>query len=120
MIWIRKHIFPGAELASVSEILRSLARTTGLLPFHLEDIGMHYPLTLREWRRRFLQNLGEVRRLGFDERFSRMRDYYLAYCEAAFSERYISDVQLVFGRAAIRNALMNEPKIGSVWQEYSR
>ena len=122
--WIKKHIFPGAELASVTEILRSLARTTRLQAFHLEDIGMHYALTLREWRRRFLQNLAEVRRLGFDERFVRMWHYYLAYCEGAFLERYISDVQLVLSKVTNRNHLMNEPKIDlkpePTWQECSQ
>lgn len=122
--WIQKHIFPGAELASVTEILRSLARTTRLQAFHLEDIGMHYALTLREWRRRFLENRTEVRRFGFDERFLRMWEYYLAYCEAAFRERYISDVQLVLSKVTNRNRLMNEPKAESkpepAWQECSQ
>ena len=122
--WIKKHIFPGAELASITEILRSLARTTRLQAFHLEDIGMHYALTLREWRRRFLQNLAEVRRLGFDERFVRMWDYYLAYCEGAFLERYISDAQLVLSKVTNRNHVMNEPKIDlkpePTWQECSQ
>jgi cyclopropane-fatty-acyl-phospholipid synthase len=108
--WIKKHIFPGAELASVTAILRSLARVTQMQAFHLEDIGMHYVLTLREWRRRFLTNLDEVRRLGFDERFLRMWDYYLAYCEAAFSERYISDVQILLSKLTNRKQLMNEPR----------
>ncbi len=57
--WIKKHIFPGAELASVIEIQRSLARTTGMQLFHMEDIGKHYALTLHEWRRRFLEHLPE-------------------------------------------------------------
>ena len=54
--WIKKHIFPGAELASVIEIQRSLARTTRMQLFHMEDIGKHYALTLHEWRRRFLES----------------------------------------------------------------
>lgn len=107
--WIKKHIFPGAELASVSEILRSLVRCTRLQAFHLEDIGMHYALTLREWRRRFLGNLPQVKRLGFDDRFIRMWDYYLAYCEGAFMERYISDVQLLLTRVPNQRVLINEP-----------
>jgi cyclopropane-fatty-acyl-phospholipid synthase len=115
--WIKKHIFPGAELASVSEILRSLARATRLQAFHLEDIGMHYALTLQEWRRRFLRNLSSVRVLGFDESFLRMWDYYLAYCEGAFLERYISDVQLVLSKVTNRNQLLNEPAAESVFQE---
>src|SRR5208283_162920 len=74
--WIKKHIFPGAELASVIEIQRSLARTTRMQLFHMEDIGKHYALTLHEWRRRFLERLAEVRRLGFGDGFVRMWDYY--------------------------------------------
>jgi len=101
--WIRKHVFPGAELASVAEILRSLARVTRMQLFDLEDIGMHYVLTLREWRRRFLDNVSKVRSLGFAEGFVRMWDYYLAYCEAAFSERYISNVQLLISKLTRKN-----------------
>jgi cyclopropane-fatty-acyl-phospholipid synthase len=93
--WIKKYIFPGAELASVIGIQASLKRHTQMQLFHLEDIGMHYALTLREWRRRFLEKLDEVRALGFDEPFLRIWDYYLAYCEGAFLERYISDVQVL-------------------------
>ena len=108
--WIRKYIFPGAELASVVEIQRSLARVTRMNLLHLEDIGMHYALTLKEWRRRFLEHLADVRQLGFDERFVRMWDYYLAYCEGAFRERYISDVQLVLSKVSRTNRLLNEPE----------
>jgi cyclopropane-fatty-acyl-phospholipid synthase len=115
--WIKKHIFPGAELASVSGILRSLARATRLQAFHLEDIGMHYALTLREWRYRFLRNISEVRSLGFDESFLRMWDYYLAYCEGAFLERYIGDVQFVLSKVTNKNPLLNEPAMESIFQE---
>jgi len=117
--WIKKHIFRGAELASVTEIQRSLAKTTRMQLFHLEDIGKHYALTLNEWRRRFLGHLAEVRQRGFDERFVRMWDYYLAYCEGAFRERYISDVQLVLGKVTSEIQLMNEPEMESAWQERS-
>jgi cyclopropane-fatty-acyl-phospholipid synthase len=93
--WIQRRIFPGSELASVREILSSLKRATKLTMFHMEDIGQHYALTLAEWRRRFHESIEEVRALGFDEPFCRMWDYYLAYCEGAFRERHISDVQLM-------------------------
>ena len=115
--WIKKHIFPGAELASVIEIQRSLARTTRMQLFHMEDIGKHYALTLHEWRRRFLEHLSEVRQLEFDDRFVRMWDYYLAYCEGGFRERYISDVQLVLAKVTNTIQLVNEPVMESAWQE---
>ncbi len=107
--WIKKHIFPGSELASLAEISKSLGRATGLQVFNIEDIGLHYVLTLREWRRRFHAGLESVRSLGFDEPFIRMWDYYLAYCEGAFQERYISDVQLTLTKLGNEQKLWGEP-----------
>lgn len=94
--WIAKRIFPGSELASVSEILQSLARVGRLGLHHAQEIGPHYALTLREWRARFWASIDDVRDQGFDERFIRMWDLYLAYCEAAFQEGHIGNVQLMF------------------------
>jgi cyclopropane-fatty-acyl-phospholipid synthase len=93
--WTQKYIFPGGELASFTEILRSISRATQLSMCESEDIGLHYVHTLNAWRDRFHNALQDVRRLGFDDRFIRMWDYYLSYCAAAFAERYVSDVQLV-------------------------
>ena len=70
---------------------------------------MHYALTLRAWRARFLSRLDEVRALGYDERFIRMWDLYLAYCEAAFAERHIGNVQLLLTKAGVRHGLFEEP-----------
>ena len=101
--WIQKYIFPGSELASVAEILKSMGRCTKLSPFHAEDIGLHYAETLKLWRERFLLHREEVKSQGFDERFLRMWEYYLAYCEGAFRERHVGDVQLLLTkqRAAV-------------------
>jgi cyclopropane-fatty-acyl-phospholipid synthase len=107
--WIQKHIFPGAELASVSGILASLGRCTTLNLHHLEDIGLHYAHTLRAWRAAFQEHLDEVRAQGFDETFIRMWDYYLAYCEGAFEERFIGDAQLLLAKAEGGSCLFNEP-----------
>ena len=92
--WTQKYIFPGAELASFSGVMKSLARCTNLSLTASEDIGMHYFHTLNAWRERFHRSKDRGRKLGFDERFLRMWDYYLAYCAGAFAERYISDVHL--------------------------
>jgi len=107
--WIQKYIFPGAELASVVEVIRSLARVTSLSLFHAEDIGTHYARTLAAWRERFHEALPEVRSLGFDDRFIRMWDYYLAYCEGAFLERHVGDSQLLLTKCGSPAALFNEP-----------
>ncbi|MGA2596261.1 MAG: cyclopropane-fatty-acyl-phospholipid synthase family protein, partial [Bryobacteraceae bacterium] len=107
--WIQRRIFPGAQLASIREILNSLLRSTRLSLFHVEDIGLHYAYTLAEWRRRFHDSIGEVRALGFDEKFCRMWDYYLAYCEGAFRERHIGDVQLMLTKNSNPSMLCGEP-----------
>jgi cyclopropane-fatty-acyl-phospholipid synthase len=107
--WIQKHIFPGAELASLSEILKSLQRCTALNLHHLEDIGLHYAHTLAAWREVFRARRDEVRAQGFDETFLRMWDYYLAYCEGAFAERYIGDAQLLLAKAEGGTTQFNEP-----------
>lgn len=96
--WVRKYIFPGSLLASLHEVTASLKRVTGLRVESLRDIGPDYARTLGIWRERFLARRAEVRRLGFDDRFVRMWEYYLASCEAGFAVRYINDLQLVLSR----------------------
>ena len=110
--WIQKHIFPGGELASVAAILRSLARVTRLSLHHAEDIGAHYARTLRAWRERFTDRLDDVLALGFDTRFVRTWEYYLASCEAAFAERLIGNAQLVLAKSMNRRPLLDEPWAG--------
>ena len=107
--WIEKYIFPGGELASIGEILKSLARATRMSLYHAENIGTHYARTLRAWRERFHARVEEVRALGFDQRFIRMWDLYLAYCEAAFLERHVGVFQLVLTKNNSTRALFNEP-----------
>lgn len=91
----RKYIFPGSCLVSLARLLHALGRSTDLRLFHLEDITDHYARTLREWRERFMNRLSQVRALGYPERFIRMWEFYLAFCEAGFAERYLGDVQVV-------------------------
>jgi cyclopropane-fatty-acyl-phospholipid synthase len=99
--FIQRHIFPGSELASILEIRKSLARATGMSVAHLEEIGSHYVPTLAAWRQAFLANRDRVRALGFPETFIRMWDYYFAYCEGGFAERYIGDAQLLLAKAGV-------------------
>ena len=109
--WLKKYIFPGSQLASLSGVLASLARSTKLGLYHCEDIGIHYARTLEEWRARFHARIPAVRKLGFDERFIRMWDFYLASCTGSFLERYVSDVQLVLSKNLNRQPLMFEPQL---------
>jgi cyclopropane-fatty-acyl-phospholipid synthase len=100
--WIQKYIFPGAELASIAEILRSLGRCTKLSLQSAQDIGQHYAETLKNWRETFLGRVEQVKVLGFDEKFIRMWEYYLAYCEGAFREGYVGEIQLVLNKDQAR------------------
>lgn len=96
--WIQKHIFPGSLLPSVNRVGESLNRTGELFLHNLRDIGNSYALTLKLWRNEFNARLDEVKKLGFDHEFIRKWNYYLAYCEAAFSKRNISVVQAIYTR----------------------
>ena len=99
--FIKRYIFPGSTLTSVTALCRAATRATDLRLFHLEDLTPHYARTLRAWRERFFSNLEKVRALGYSERFIRMWEYYLCYCEGAFTERYIGDVQALFVQARL-------------------
>lgn len=96
--FIQRYIFPGGHLPSLEAMTSSMGQNTDLYVDATENIGMHYAETLRLWRENFLANVVRVRELGFDERFVRMWEFYLAYCEGAFLARYISDLQLVLTR----------------------
>jgi cyclopropane-fatty-acyl-phospholipid synthase len=107
--WIQKYIFPGAQLASLRGVLDSLGRATRLSLFHAEDMGVHYARTLAAWRESFLNSIAEVKTLGFNDRFIRMWDYYLAFCEGAFLERHISDFQLLLTKNYNPRPMFQEP-----------
>ncbi|MFQ5933539.1 MAG: class I SAM-dependent methyltransferase [Dehalococcoidia bacterium] len=98
--WLQKYIFPGGVLPSLAEIEKALAPTS-LSISDAEEIGHHYVETLRRWREGFLANLPAVRGLGFDDRFIRIWECYLASCEAAFKARSIGDVQIVFDKPTV-------------------
>jgi cyclopropane-fatty-acyl-phospholipid synthase len=94
--FIQKYIFPGGSLPSLAAIQQAVGRASELRLVEQTDFGLSYARTLREWRQRFFVRLDDVRRLGFDERFVRMWEYYLCYCEAAFLERAVGVSQLVW------------------------
>jgi cyclopropane-fatty-acyl-phospholipid synthase len=96
--WIQKYIFPGGLLPSIGEVVRVTAAHTRLGLVELEDRPIDYARTLQAWRTRFFDRVDRVRDLGFDDRFIRMWEYYLATCEAAFRTRNIGLVHLVLGR----------------------
>jgi cyclopropane-fatty-acyl-phospholipid synthase len=100
--FIKRHVFPGSFIPSLSAMLAAAARVSDLKLFNLEDIGPSYALTLRAWRERFLSRREQVRALGYPERFVRMWEFYLAYCEGGFIERATGDVQMLLTKPAAR------------------
>jgi cyclopropane-fatty-acyl-phospholipid synthase len=98
--WIKKYIFPGGHLPSVTALSSAVTKNTSLLMEQLEDIGVHYARTLKDWRETFSHNVDKINALGFDEVFRRKWIYYLATCEAGFRERAIGDIQVVFRKPA--------------------
>lgn len=96
--WIQKHIFPGSLLPSVATINRSINATGDLTLFDVKNLGLHYARTLSQWREEFNRNRDQVKSLGFGDSFVRKWNYYLSYCEAAFSMRNINVMQMVFAR----------------------
>lgn len=102
--FIRRYIFPGGCLTSVTDMTRVMTRYTDLRVLHLEDIGPHYAQTLRAWHDRFLAKLDAVRAHGYSDTFIRMWRFYFCYCESAFIERAIGDVQMLMMRPRARRA----------------
>lgn len=103
--FINSCIFPNGCLPCRRVIARSLARMTDMSVLDVEDIGLHYVETLRRWRNRFAAASRRLAALGYDERFRRMWALYLAYCEAGFAERRISDLQILVGKPRYMPAL---------------
>lgn len=100
--FIKRHVFPGSFIPSIAVMMSAKTAATDLALLHLEDMGLSYARTLQAWRERFLGRLPEARALGFDERFIRMWEFYLAYCEGGFRERSIGVAQMLFARPGYR------------------
>jgi cyclopropane-fatty-acyl-phospholipid synthase len=103
--FIQRYIFPGSCVPSLGAMTDAVRRRTDLKVVDLEDIAPHYARTLRLWRRRFNDRMSEVLDLGYPERFVRLWNYYFAYCEAGFAERYLADFQILLSRPLWRGSV---------------
>ncbi len=97
--WIQQTIFPGSLLPSLEAIAKAVAATR-LQIDGVEEIGLGYARTLREWRENVDRNVASVRALGYDERFLRLWRFYLTYCEAGFAIRSLRDMQIVLAHSS--------------------
>ena len=96
--WIQKYIFPGGHCPSLTAVCNAATKHSPFVVEELENIGPSYARTLREWRQRFFEKTAELSSLGYDERFQRMWEYYLVYCETGFAGRQLGTLQLVLTR----------------------
>jgi cyclopropane-fatty-acyl-phospholipid synthase len=104
--FIKRHVFPGSFIPSINALLGAKTRASDLALIQLEDFGSSYALTLKAWRERFMARLAKARALGFDERFIRMWEFYLAYCEGGFRERSIGVAHLLMARPGNRRVAL--------------
>ena len=99
--WVHKYIFPGGQLPSI-EALRDVTQQCGVPIVDELAMGQHYARTLQLWRESFAMASGRIAELGFDEIFTRMWNFYLAYSEAGFRAGYLDVYQLQLAKP--RNA----------------
>jgi cyclopropane-fatty-acyl-phospholipid synthase len=98
--FIKRYVFPGCCIPSVTALLRAATAASDLRLVGLEDIGPHYAPTLARWRENVFASLARVRELGYTDEFVRMWEFYLCYCEAGFAERALGDALLLFEKPA--------------------
>lgn len=96
--FIQRYIFPGGMLPT-STALQQEASRVGLSEISMEGFGLSYAKTLAEWNVRFQHAWDDIRALGFDDRFKRMWEYYLAYCEGGFRAGNIDVKRVAFAKA---------------------
>lgn len=96
--FIQRHVFPGGMLPSPHALDRELARA-GLQKRGEASFGLDYAKTLNVWNQRFQAAWPDILPLGFDQRFKRLWEYYLAYCEAGFMVRWTDVRQLSISRS---------------------
>jgi cyclopropane-fatty-acyl-phospholipid synthase len=95
--FIQRYVFPGGMLPSPA-VLKSLGERFGVPVIRERIFGQDYARTLATWRNNFRQAWPNLKPLGFDERFRRLWEYYLAYCEAGFLSGNIDVRQVVFAK----------------------
>ena len=94
--FIKRYIFPGGCLPSVGALMQANVLAGDLSLVQLEDFTPHYVSTLKAWRENFRNNLPAIRALAYSEAFIRTWEFYFAYCQGAFQERYIGLKHLLF------------------------
>ncbi|MHC5064651.1 MAG: class I SAM-dependent methyltransferase [Planctomycetota bacterium] len=100
--FIKRYIFPGSFIPSLTAVSQAMTADTDLRFFHMEDFGPHYAETLRRWREKLHANRSEIIASGYEESFLRLWDYYLCYCAGGFDERLIGVAQVLLTKPQCR------------------
>lgn len=101
--FIKRYIFPGGCLPSISRMASAVANKTDLVIRQVQDIGFDYARTLKDWCDNFMAQRDAVNQLGYDDNFIRLWHFYLCYCEGGFRERATSAVHLVLSKPQNRS-----------------
>jgi cyclopropane-fatty-acyl-phospholipid synthase len=101
--FIKRYIFPGGCLPSISRMASAVANKTDLVIRQVQDIGFDYARTLKDWCDNFMAQRDAVHQLGYDDNFIRLWHFYLCYCEGGFRERATSAVHLVLSKPQNRS-----------------
>lgn len=120
--FIRKYIFPGGHLPSISQLVENINKGSEgtLIVDRIENIGGHYAKTLRLWREEFVNNFDSriqpalmIEHEGMGEReievFRKKWIYYFAYCEAGFATKTLGDVIITVGREGAKELMEGIP-----------
>lgn len=103
--FIQRYIFPGGCLPSVTRMTNELTKHTDFVTWSVDDMGLDYAKTLKDWQNNFDAALPKIKALGYGDDFIRMWKFYLSYCEGGFLERTTSTVHLVAVRPQYRTEL---------------
>lgn len=106
--FIRAYIFPGGHLPSIGAMKSASPRGLELTSY--DDIGLHYAVTLRLWRERMMHHAERILSMGYSRKFLRMFEFYFAYCEAAFANKLIYDLQMTWTKVSDDATISDETK----------
>ena len=94
--FIRKYVFPGGCLPSISSIISSTSEHTDLVLHGTQSFAFSYAKTLEMWFERFIKQRNIILELGYPQSLIRLWEYYMKYCQAGFESKVIDVHQMIF------------------------
>ncbi len=103
--FIKQYIFPGSCIPSITSVIDAVTASSDMRLFSMQDIGVHYTLTLKRWRERLEATGEKILSDKFNMEMFKLFIFYFCYCEAGFAERRISDVQFSFTKPDFKDQI---------------